>query len=62
MPAMKVIAPGLDFSCLKVELPEDPARKEMEQKKPAFNARTTVRSPNSTQGSDAFKETNKGPL
>ena len=52
MPAMKVIPPGLDFSSLKVDLPEDPAIKEMEQMKPAFNARTT--SPHSFQANDAF--------
>lgn len=40
MPKMKVIPPGLDFSSLKVDLPEDPVIKEMEQTKPAFNART----------------------
>ena len=42
MPSMKVIPPGLDFSSLKVALPEDPARKEMEQMKPAYNARITT--------------------
>ena len=58
MPAMKVIPPGLDFSSLKVDLPEDPAIKEMEQMKPAFNARTT--SPHSFQTNDAFGDTGKG--
>lgn len=56
MPAMNVIPPGLDFSNLKVNLPEDPARKEMELKKPAFNARTTA-SPRATKDTDDFKDT-----
>ena len=52
MPSMKVIPPGLDFSSLKVALPEDPARKEMELMKPAYNARTTTSPRQSKQTSD----------
>lgn len=52
MPSMKVIPPGLDFSSLKVALPEDPARKEMELMKPAYNARITSSPRHSRQTED----------
>eukprot|EP00884_Botryococcus_braunii_P004374 jgi/Botrbrau1/13938/Bobra.0193s0005.1 len=38
MPYMNVIPPGLDFSNLKVDLPEDPAIKEMMKAKYGFGA------------------------
>lgn len=37
---MNVIPPGLDFSNLKVNLPEDPVIKEMQQHKPAYGGST----------------------
>ena len=37
---MNVIPPGLDFSNLKVDLPEDPVIKEMQQHKPAYGGIT----------------------
>ena len=40
MPYMNVIPPGLDFSNLKVDLPEDPVIKEMQQHKPAYGGST----------------------
>ena len=40
MPYMNVIPPGLDFSNLKVDLPEDPVIKEMQQHKPAYGGTT----------------------
>lgn len=40
MPFMNVIPPGLDFSNLKVDLPEDPVIKEMLQHKPAYGGVT----------------------
>ena len=59
MPSMKVIPPGLDFSSLKVALPEDPARKEMEQMKPAYNARTTTSPRHTKHTSDDLPDTSK---
>lgn len=61
MPSMQVIPPGLDFSSLKVDLPEDPAIKEMEAMKPAFNARTTL-SPSTSSASVQALENGKGKL
>lgn len=60
MPSMKVIPPGLDFSSLKVALPEDPARKEMEQMKPAYNARTATSPRQTKQTSDDLPDMSKG--
>lgn len=38
MPGMRVIPPGLDFSNLKVEMPEDPVLKEFEEQRNAMAA------------------------
>lgn len=57
---MKVIPPGLDFSSLKVALPEDPARKEMEQMKPAYNARVTASPRRTRQTTEEPSEPPKG--
>lgn len=62
MPLMQVIPPGLDFSSLKVDLPEDPAIKEMEAMKPAFNARTTLSPSGSSANLQAMEQTGKGRL
>ena len=45
MPYMNVIPPGLDFSNLKVDLPEDPVIKEMQQHKPAYGGVSTPKAP-----------------
>lgn len=47
MPYMNVIPPGLDFSNLKVDLPEDPVIKEMQQHKPAYGGITTPKAADS---------------
>ena len=59
---MQVIPPGLDFSSLKVDLPEDPAIKEMEAMKPAFNARTTLSPSGSSANLQAMEQTGRGML
>lgn len=55
MPYMNVIPPGLDFSNLKVDLPEDPVVKEMLQHKPAYGG-STPKAPSN----DSPKSTGKG--
>ena len=62
MPSMQVIPPGLDFSSLKVVLPEDPAIKEMEAMKPAYNARPTLSPVSSQVNLMALAENGKGQL
>ncbi len=47
MPFMNVIPPGLDFSSLKVDLPEDPVIKEMQQHKPAYGGVSTPKAQDS---------------
>lgn len=58
MPAMKVSPPGLDFSNLKVSIPEDPVLKEFELQKAAmaeleFFQSSTAPSPREAPPSDA---------
>ena len=48
MPYMNVIPPGLDFSNLKVDLPEDPVIKEMQQHKPAYGGVITPKAADSS--------------
>ena len=55
MPYMNVIPPGLDFSNLKVDLPEDPVVKEMLQHKPAYGGVTPK-----AASQDSPKSTGKG--
>lgn len=56
MPYMNVIPPGLDFSNLKVDLPEDPAIKEMLKAKYGFGAQ--LASPHATrEGQDPLSPT-----
>ena len=56
MPYMNVIPPGLDFSNLKVDLPEDPVVKEMLQHKPAYGGVT----PKATAQDSSPKSSGKG--
>jgi hypothetical protein len=57
MPYMNVIPPGLDFSNLKVDLPEDPAAKEMMKAKYGFGAQ--LASPHAKDG-ETFSPTAEG--
>lgn len=60
MPFMNVIPPGLDFSNLKVDLPEDPVIKEMLQHKPAYGGLTPKAADSSPKsGSDTPKKSQK---
>ncbi|KAL3157983.1 hypothetical protein ABBQ32_012382 [Trebouxia sp. C0010 RCD-2024] len=52
MPFMNVIPPGLDFSNLKVDLPEDPVIKEMLQHKPAYGGVTPKAADSSPKSGD----------
>ena len=57
---MNVIPPGLDFSNLKVDLPEDPVIKEMLQHKPAYGGLTPKAADTSPKsGSDTPKKSQK---
>ncbi len=56
MPLMKVIPPGLDFSALKVHLPEDPAVKELQQIAPVFNQGASPRASETPRGEAGTRE------
>ena len=53
MPAMAVIPPGLDFSALKVALPDDPAAREMMAAPYGFGALMSPRGSGGGGGADA---------
>lgn len=56
MPFMNVIPPGLDFSNLKVDLPEDPVIKEMLQHKPAYGGVTPKAADSPKSGGETPKK------
>ena len=56
MPFMNVIPPGLDFSNLKVDLPEDPVIKEMLQHKPAYGGLTPKAADSPKSGGETPKK------
>lgn len=61
MPFMNVIPPGLDFSNLKVDLPEDPVIKEMLQHKPAYGGVTPKAADSSPKaGGDTPRKLQRG--
>ena len=59
MPFMNVIPPGLDFSNLKVDLPEDPVIKEMLQHKPAYGGLTPKAPDSPKSGGDTPKKSQR---
>lgn len=59
MPFMNVIPPGLDFSNLKVDLPEDPVIKEMLQHKPAYGGLTPKAADSPKSGGETPKKSQK---
>ena len=56
---MNVIPPGLDFSNLKVDLPEDPVIKEMLQHKPAYGGLTPKAADSPKSGGETPKKSQK---
>lgn len=59
MPFMNVIPPGLDFSNLKVDLPEDPVIKEMLQHKPAYGGLTPKAADSPKSGGETPKKSQR---